>query len=282
MRAAAAPAANVNLFTFFASSVKKVGHSSAFFVESPLRTQGNLGRTSPSTFTERPMMAKMPKYSAEKLRKARVLIVEDQPLMRERLAELISSQADLTSCGDTDSPRSAIALIATTKPNLILTGLALQESHGLEFIKDLRVRYPRVPVLVFSMYDESLYAERAMRAGASGFVSKYRATNDLLCAIRRVLDGGIYLSERVTGHAMQQFFARSPFPTASERDQLSDRELEVFELIGLGRSSRQIASALHLSVKTVETYRSRIKTKLKVTTATELAQHAWEFLHHAT
>jgi DNA-binding NarL/FixJ family response regulator len=139
------------------------------------------------------MMAKMPKYSAEKLRKARVLIVEDQPLMRERLAELLSSQADLTSCGDTDSPRSAIALIATTKPNLVLTGLALQESHRLEFIKDLRVRYPRMPVLVFSMYDESLYAERAMRAGASGFVSKHGATNDLLCAIRRVLDGGIYL-----------------------------------------------------------------------------------------
>jgi DNA-binding NarL/FixJ family response regulator len=228
------------------------------------------------------MMAKMPKYSAEKLPKARVLIVEDQPLMRERLAELISSQADLTSCGTTDNPRSAIALIATTKPNLILTGLALQESHGLEFIKDLRVRYPRVPVLVFSMYDESLYAERAIRAGANGFVSKYGPATDLLCAIRRVLNGGIYVSERVAAHAMEQFFARSSFTTGSEVELLTDRELEVFELIGQGRSTRQIASALHLSVKTIETYRSRIKTKLNLETATELAQHAGQFLQHAT
>ena len=227
-------------------------------------------------------MAKMPKYSAEKLRKARVLIVEDQPILREKLVELNSSQADLISCGDTDNPRNAIDLIATAKPNLVLTGLALQESHGLEFLKDMRVRYPRVPVLVFSMFDESLYAERAMRAGANGFVSKHRPTNDLLCAIRRVVDGGIYLSERVTGHAMQQFFARSSFAPRSEADQLSDRELEIFELIGQGRSSRQIASALHVSAKTVETYRSRIKTKLKLSTATELAQHAWEFLQHAT
>jgi len=227
-------------------------------------------------------MAKMPKYSAEKLQKARVLIVEDQPLMRERLAELISSQADLTSCGTTDNPRSAIALIATTKPNLILTGLALQESHGLELIKNLRVRYPRVPVLVFSMYDESLYAERAIRAGANGFVSKYGPATDLLCAIRRVLNGGIYVSERVAAHAMEQFFARSSFTTGSEVELLTDRELEVFELIGQGRSTRQIASALHLSVKTIETYRSRIKTKLNLETATELAQHAGQFLQHAT
>jgi len=227
-------------------------------------------------------MAKMPKYSAEKLQKARVLIVEDQPLMRERLAELISSQADLTSCGTTDNPRSAIALIATTKPNLILTGLALQESHGLELIKNLRVRYPRVPVLVFSMYDESLYAERAIRAGANGFVSKYGPATDLLCAIRRILGGGIYLSERVAAHAMEQFFARSSFTTGSEVELLTDRELEVFELIGQGRSTRQIASALHLSVKTIETYRSRIKTKLNLETATELAQHAGQFLQHAT
>jgi len=228
------------------------------------------------------MMAKMPKYSGEKLRKARVLIVEDQPMMREKLVELISSQSDLICCGDTDNPGGAINLIPSAKPNLVLTGLALQESHGLEFIKDLRMRYPRVPVLVFSMYDESLYAERVMRAGANGFVSKHGATDDLLCAIRRVLDGGISLSERVAAHAMQQFFARSSFAPGSEADQLSDRELEIFELIGQGRSSRQIASALHVSIKTIETYRSRIKTKLKFGSATELAQHASEFLQHAT
>jgi DNA-binding NarL/FixJ family response regulator len=125
-------------------------------------------------------MTKIPDTSRQKIRKAHVLIVEDQPILREKLVELISGQADLISCGDTDNPRSAIDLIATAKPNLVLTGLALQESHGLEFIKDMRARYPRVPVLVFSMFDESLYAERAMRAGANGFVSKHRPTNDLL------------------------------------------------------------------------------------------------------
>jgi DNA-binding NarL/FixJ family response regulator len=174
-------------------------------------------------------------------------------IVREKLAELMRSQADLMCCGTTDNPRSAFELIATTKPSLVLTSLALQESHGLEFIRDLRLRYPRVPVLIFSMFDESLYAERAMRAGANGFVSKYGETNELLCAIRRVLGGGIYLSERVTTHAMQQFFARQPLAPRSEADRLSDRELEIFELIGQGRSSRQIATALHISVKTIET-----------------------------
>jgi DNA-binding NarL/FixJ family response regulator len=227
-------------------------------------------------------MAKMPDIRPHTTRKARVLIVEDKPIVREKLEELISSQADLICCGETDNPRSAFELIAATKPNLVLASLTLQESHGLEFIKDLRLRYPGVPVLIFSMFDESLYAERAMRAGANGFVSKYGATNELLCAIRRVLEGGIYLSERVTAHAMQQFFTRRPLAPRSEADLLSDRELEIFELIGQGRSSRQIATALHISVKTIETYRSRIKTKLKLNTATELAQHAWEFLQHAT
>jgi len=245
-------------------------------VESHARKEGIRGFFATDTIDSD--MARMPDTSPQKTRKARVLIVEDQPIMREKLAELISSQADLMSCGDTDNPRSAIDLIATAKPNLILTGLALQESHGLEFIKDLRLRYPCVPVLVFSMYDESLYAERAMRAGASGFVSKHGPTHELLCAIRRVLSGEIYLSERVTAHAMQQLFARSCLPAGSEVELLADRELEVFELIGQGRSTRQIASALHLNIKTIETYRSRIKLKLKLNTATELAQHAAEFL----
>lgn len=227
-------------------------------------------------------MARMPNIKPHKTRKARVLIVEAQPIVREKLAELMRSQADLICCGTTDNPHSAFELIATMKPNLVLTSLALQESHGLEFIKDLRLRYPRVPVLIFSMFDESLYAERAMRAGANGFVSKYGETNELLCAIRRIIGGGIYLSERVTAHAMQQFFARQPLAPRSEADRLSDRELEIFELIGQGRSSRQIATALHISVKTIETYRSRIKAKLNLDTATELAQRAWEFLQDAT
>jgi DNA-binding NarL/FixJ family response regulator len=223
-----------------------------------------------------------PRQKSGEIGKARVLIVEDQPIVREKLADLISSELDLVCCGDTDNPRSAFALIPTAKPNLIITGLALPESHGLEFIKDLRARYPRLPVLVFSMYDESLYAERAIRDGASGFVSKHGPTKEVLCAIRRVLSGEIYLSERVTAHAVRQLFGRSSLPPGSELDQLSDRELEVFELIGQGRSSRQIASALHVDLKTIETYRSRIKVKLKLDSATELAQHAQQCLEHTT
>jgi DNA-binding NarL/FixJ family response regulator len=228
-----------------------------------------------------PEMAQMPKTYASEIGNARVLIVDDQPIVRERLAELINGEPNMVTCGDVDNPRSAFELLASAKPNLIITGLSLNDSHGLEFIKDVRVRYPRLPVLVFSMYDESLYAERAIRAGASGFVSKHGPTREVLCAIRRILDGDIYLSERVTAHAVQQFFARSSNPRGSELEQLSDRELEVFELIGRGRSTRQIASALHLDLKTIETYRSRIKVKLKLTTATELVRQAQQSLQES-
>jgi DNA-binding NarL/FixJ family response regulator len=219
-------------------------------------------------------MARMPKNSPAEIGKARVLIVDDQPIVRERLAELVNSEPDMVACGDVDNPGAAFKLVAAAKPSLIITGLSLRESHGLEFVKDLRVQCPRLPVLVFSMYDESLYAERAIRAGASGFVSKHGPSKEIVCAIRHVLAGEIFLSPRVTAHSLQQFFARSSPERASDLDQLSDRELEVFELIGRGLSSRQIASALHLDVKTIETYRSRIKIKLKLNSATELAQHA--------
>jgi DNA-binding NarL/FixJ family response regulator len=223
-----------------------------------------------------------PAHKTAGIDKARVLIVEDQPIVREKLVELINGQSDLVSCGNTADPRIAIELIPKTKPTVIITGLALQESHGLEFLKDLHVRYPRIPVLVFSMYDESLYGERAIRAGATGFVSKHEPTKELLCAIRRVLGGEIYLSERVTAHAVRRLFARSSLPRGSELEELSDRELEVLELIGQGRSSRQIASVLHLDLKTIETYRSRIKVKLKLSSATELAQYAQQSLQHIT
>ncbi len=206
--------------------------------------------------------------------KARVLIVDDQPVVRERLGALIANEPDLGLCGDTDNPRSAFDLVAHEKPDVVITGLSLKDAHGLEFIKDLRVRYPQVRVLVFSMYDESLYAERTIRAGASGFVSKQEPTTELLRAIRHVLKEDIYLSERITGHAMRRFFSRSSFGPGSDLEHLSDRELEIFELIGRGRSSRQVAEVLHINVKTVETYRCRIKNKLKVSCARELVRRA--------
>jgi DNA-binding NarL/FixJ family response regulator len=224
----------------------------------------------------------MPKNNPAAIGKARILIVDDQPIVRERLAELIGCEPDLQTCGQTDDPRNAFQLIAAEEPSLVITGLALKESHGLEFVKDLRARYPRLPVLVFSMYEESLYAERAIRAGASGFVSKHCPTKEVLCAIRRVLRGEIYLSEGITADTVQRFFARRSLRQDSELDQLSDRELEVFELIGQGWSSRKIARVLRLHLKTIETYRSRIKVKLKLSSATELARHAQESLQDTT
>jgi DNA-binding NarL/FixJ family response regulator len=223
-------------------------------------------------------MAQVPKFEHVTRSKARVLLVDDQPVVRERVAELIDGEMDMSLCGETDDPRIALRLVATKKPNLIVTGLSLKDSHGLEFIKDLHIRYPDVRVLVFSMYDESVYAERAIRAGASGFISKREPTKELLRAIRCVLEGEIYLSERIAAHSLRQFFVRSQRRSGSEFEQLSDRELEVFELMGRGLSSRQIAAALHLDPKTIETYRSRIKAKLDLRTSSELAQRAQQSL----
>jgi DNA-binding NarL/FixJ family response regulator len=227
-------------------------------------------------------MAQMPKLQrAAGIGKARVLIVDDQPVVREHVAELIASQPDLIVCGATDDPRVALELIVADKPALIVTGLALKDSHGLEFIKDVHVRHPKIAVLVFSMYDEALYAERAIRAGASGFITKRESSKELLRAIRCVLGGEIYVSEKIAADSLQRFFTRPHRPSASDLEQLSDRELEVFELIGRGRSSRQIAAGLHLDLKTIETYRSRIKAKLNLRTSTELAQRAQQSLQHA-
>jgi DNA-binding NarL/FixJ family response regulator len=228
-------------------------------------------------------MAQMPKLrKAGEVSRARVLLVDDQPIVRKGLAHLIGSEPDLALCGEADDPRTVFHLATATKPDLIVTGLSFKHSHGLEFLKDLRVRCPAIPVLVFSMYDESLYAERAIRAGASGFLTKREPTEEVLRAIRRVLAGEIYLSERLAAHSLQRFFARSPLASDSELDQLSDRELQVFESIGQGRSSRQIAAALRLDLKTVETYRSRIKVKLKLDSGADLVRHAQRSLQDTT
>lgn len=215
-----------------------------------------------------------PKPNAAQVAKTRVLIIDDHPIVRERLAHLIGSEADLAVCGEADDTPAAMDLIATVRPDLVVTGLSLRHSHGLGFIKDLHSRFPRLRMLVFSMYDESLYAERAVRAGARGFIHKRETTKELLRAIRNVLSGQIYLSEKVSVAAVRQFFGRSSIRPGSPLEQLSDRELEVLQLIGQGRSTRQIAIALHVDVKTIETYRSRLKIKLKLSTATELSQYA--------
>jgi len=213
--------------------------------------------------------------------KKRVFVIDDQPIVREHIVELIDRETDLTVCGEADDIRTAMELIARAQPHLVITGLSFKHSHGLGLVKDLRIRFPAVLVLVFSMYDELLYGERAIRAGARGFIEKRAATSELLRAIRHVLGGEIYLSDKASATTVGRFFRRPSPKPGSPLAQLSDRELEVFQLIGRGRSTKQIAAALRVDVKTIETYRGRIKVKLKLANATELVTQAKRHLEHA-
>ena len=219
---------------------------------------------------------------AARTAKSRVLVLDELPVVRERIVQLVESEPDLVVCGEADDAREAMRLIGTTHPRLVVTSLSLKNGHGFDFIKHLHAHYPQVLLIVFSMYDEMIYAERAIRAGARGFIRKQETTKELMRAIRHVLDGEIYMSERVTVTKVTRFFGRSSRKEPGPLEQLSDRELQVLQLIGNGQSTRQIASALYVDVKTVETYRSRIKVKLKVATAAELTDHARTWLEEST
>ncbi len=213
--------------------------------------------------------------------KVRIFLIDDQPIVRERLTDLINQQPDLAACGEAEETRGAMDQIDRQNPDLIITGLSFKHSHGLGLIKELRKRFPRLPVLVFSIYDELLYGERAVRAGARGFMEKRAKTNEVLVAIRQVMRGEIYLSPKVAATTMRRFFGRTSVTAGSPLEQLSDRELEVLQLIGRGRSTKQIAAALHVDVKTIETYRGRIKVKLKLANSSELFEQAKRYLEQA-
>jgi DNA-binding NarL/FixJ family response regulator len=219
---------------------------------------------------------------AAETEKGRVLILDDLPVVRERVAQLVESEPDLAVCGEADDAREAMRRITATKPRLVVTGLSLKNGHGLDFIKHLHSRFPQVLILVFSMYDELMYAERAIRAGARGFIRKQESTKELMRAIRYVLEGEIYMSERVTVTRVTRFFGRSSVKGVAPLEQLSDRELQVLHLTGHGQSTRQIATALSVDIKTVETYRSRIKVKLNLSSGAELALHARRWLEEST
>jgi DNA-binding NarL/FixJ family response regulator len=208
----------------------------------------------------------------------RVFIIDDQPIVRERVIELINRESDLSICGEADEIRIAMELIARVQPDLVITGLSFKNSHGLGLVKDLRARFPRMHVLIFSIYDELLYGERAIRAGARGFIEKRASTTELLRAVRQVLSGEIYLSDNASATTVGRFFRRASPKAGSPLEQLSDRELEVFQLIARGQSTKQIAAALGVDVKTIETYRGRIKVKLKLLNAAELRTKAKHYL----
>ena len=205
----------------------------------------------------------------------RVLIVDDHPLVRLSLREFIQRESDLAVCGEAEDRDEALAAVESTRPHLAIVDLTLKNSNGMELIKDLRDRFPKVQILVLSMHDETLHAERAIRAGARGYITKQEATTKIMVAIRQVLNGDIYWSERAAAQVASKFASQSrPVITASPVDCLADRELQVFELIGAGRSTRQIAASLHIDVSTVETYRARIKEKLNLKDSLALLQYA--------
>jgi DNA-binding NarL/FixJ family response regulator len=207
-------------------------------------------------------------------KRARILLVDDHPLVRERLAEIINREADLIISGEAEDRQEALDAILAKPPDLVIVDLTLKNSDGLELIKDVRVRWPRMRMLVVSMHDESLYAERVIRAGAMGYITKQEATRKILLAIRRVLSGSIYLNEKIANRILTRLTDHADPITGTPTELLTDREFQVFELTGRGLNTHDIADRLNIAVKTVETYRSRIKEKLKVKDASELLQFA--------
>ena len=206
--------------------------------------------------------------------KFRVLLVDDHPIMREGFVHLINHEPDLLVCGEAGTVGRALEAMAALKPDLMIVDISLGGASGLELIKDIHARQPRQPILALSMHDESLYAERALRAGARGYVMKQAPTATVMQAIRDVLRGAVYVSEQIRGHMLGKVVAGANRAAASDLECLSDRELEVFQLIGRGRRTRQIAEQLHLSVKTVETHRAHIKEKLGLPDGVALARLA--------
>jgi DNA-binding NarL/FixJ family response regulator len=206
--------------------------------------------------------------------KKTVLVVDDHPLMRQGLALLINQQQDMQVCGEAEEVQAAVHAIARLHPDIVILDISLSGPDGLELLKSVRVTNPGLPVLILSMHDEAIYAERALRARANGYIMKQEATEKVLVAVRRILNGEVYLSERMSNKMLQQYIGGAPSMIQSQIASLSDRELEVFRLIGEGRATREIAEELHLSVKTVETYQAHIKEKLALRSGRELIQHA--------
>jgi len=225
------------------------------------------------------MVATDSSQGVTKFRKKTVFVVDDHPLLRQGLALMINREPDLTVCGEAEEAQAAMKAIAAKRPDILIADISLNGPDGLDLLKNIRALYPDLPVLILSMHDESIYAERALRARANGYIMKQEATEKVLIAMRRILGGDIYLSDRMANKLLHQYVGSQYMssPSADLNSQLavlSDRELEVFRLIGEGRSTRQIAEKLHLSIKTVETYQAHIKDKLSLRSGRELVQHA--------
>jgi DNA-binding NarL/FixJ family response regulator len=204
----------------------------------------------------------------------RIVLVDDHPVARQGVRLLIEAAGDLCGCGEAPDADIAMDLIAKLKPDLVLVDLSLKGKPGLELIKDLKARYENLLILVLSMHDESMYAERALRAGARGYIMKQEATEKILLAIRRILAGEIYVSEAIAARVLRQLAVSGNQPLKSSLDLLTDRELEIFQFLGQGKPVREIAKTLHLSTKTIEAHREHIKEKLNLASSSELLRMA--------
>jgi DNA-binding NarL/FixJ family response regulator len=202
----------------------------------------------------------------------RVLLVEDHPMFREQLALLINKEPSMTVCGEADNIHDALRLIESEKPDIAIVDLTLKGPSGLELIKNLKAKELHLPVLVLSMHDESLYAERVLKAGARGYITKNEVSKEVMTAIRTVLGGEIYLPSRIASRILESVTIGRP--SENGVSELTDRELQVFELIGRGRTTREISNCLHLGMSTVDTYRARIKAKLHLDNSSQLSHEA--------
>ncbi|HNV20160.1 MAG TPA: response regulator transcription factor [Candidatus Hydrogenedentes bacterium] len=213
----------------------------------------------------------------ETAKQYRVLVVDDHPIVRRGFAQLINQEPDITVCAEAEDIAEAVTALEACHPDLVIVDIVLKNANGLELLKRLPSLAPETKALVVSMHDEQIYAERVLRAGARGYVMKQEADEVIVTAIRRVLQGGIYVSDQVNERILMNFAQNQARFEASPVEFLTDRELEVFELIGQGISTRQIGERLSISIKTVETYRARIKEKLRLESGAELVQTSVEW-----
>jgi DNA-binding NarL/FixJ family response regulator len=219
-----------------------------------------------------------PKPAAKSPDKRRILLVDDHPVTRQGVSVLLNQESDLTVAGEADSAPAAIAFLEKNPVDLAIVDISLKTTNGIELMKHIRVLAPDLPVLVMSMHDESIYAERAMRAGARGYIMKQEASTKVLTAVRTVLSGELYLSDKMKERMLHRFVNNRKEAVGFSMDALSDREMEVFQLIGNGYSTRQIAAKLNLSVKTIDSYREHLKLKLQLEAGKDLVRYAIQWM----
>src|SRR3954470_3902375 len=227
-----------------------------------------------ATSAQRSMPQAKQNQPQTKDRRTRILLVDDHAVVRYGIAQLINRESDLTVCAEEEEASKALGSITTLKPDLVIADISLRDSSGLELMRNVKAQYPGMPVLVVSAHDESIYAEIAFRAGALGYLMKEEALEKIVMAIRRVLSGAIYVSDPLAARLLQQQVRGQNHINESPVKGLSDRELEVFQMIGQWKKTRDIAEELHLSIKTIEYYREQIKRKLNLKNAGELTEYA--------